>query len=416
MHNKGNTKDKGFRAALRLMLCIQVIGCTVQAQETAVVKTNLLYDATTSLSLGAELRLNGKLTLDLPVTYNPWTFTDGKKGKFLLFQPELRYWKDEPFRSFFSGLHIHGALFNTAKVIDGYRYQGWLAGAGFSAGYRWKLSGRWAIEANIGAGYAYIDYTKHTSGETGPSGCRTCGQKLESDQKHYWGPDRAGLSVSYTIGKTAKRPGAPETYPLPVAPHAISPAVPVAAVPADTVYIPCVDKQYRHESGSACILFPVDRYVVYPDYGNNRQELSKIQRSVETVLQLPGSRIESISLEAYASPEGELSHNISLSEKRAAALRDYMTAAYGFDAGCFSVRSKGENWDGLRAAVIAADALGDQEKTGILHILGEQDAPARKARLKAYRGGKPYAYLLGEVYPSLRVCEYRISFTVNSEQ
>ncbi|MBF0651971.1 hypothetical protein IR083_24435, partial [Dysgonomonas sp. GY75] len=188
------------------------------------------------------------------------------------------------------------------------------------------------------------------------------------------------------------------------------------AVPADTVYIPCVDKQYRHESGSACILFPVDRYVVYPDYGNNRQELSKIQRSVETVLQLPGSRIESISLEAYASPEGELSHNISLSEKRAAALRDYMVAAYGFDAGCFTVRSKGENWDGLRAAVIAADALGDEEKADILHILGEQDAPARKARLKAYRGGKPYAYLLGEVYPSLRVCEYRISYTVNSEQ
>ena len=384
----------------------------IERVPAVVLKTNMLYDATTSLNLAAEFRLSGKLTLDLSATYNPWTFTGGKKLKLLLFQPELRYWKDASFNGLFGGLHFHAAGFNTAHIIDDYRYQGWLAGAGLSVGYRWKLSGRWALEATIGGGYAYIDYTKYASGETSQDGCGSCGQKLESDKKHYWGPDRAGLSVSYTIGKTAKRSGTPEMYPPPVAPQAISPAVPVAAVPADTVYIPCVDKQYRHESGSACILFPVDRYVVYPDYGDNRQELSKIERSVETILKIAGSEIESITIEAYASPEGELSHNTGLSERRAAALRDYMATAYGFDAGCFSVRSKGENWDGLRAAVISSDALTGEEKTGILGILDLQDISTRKARLKAYKDGKPYAYLLAEVYPGLRACEYRISYTV----
>ncbi|GAB6009409.1 DUF3575 domain-containing protein [Dysgonomonas reticulitermitis] len=143
MQNKGNYKNKGFTAALRILLCILAAG-TVQAQDipdtvrvpSAVLKTNLLYDATGSLNLAGEFRLNRKLTLDLPLTYNPWTFTGGKKLKLLLFQPELRYWTKESFRGFFGGLHIHGALFNTAKIIDDYRYQGWLAGAGLSVGYR----------------------------------------------------------------------------------------------------------------------------------------------------------------------------------------------------------------------------------------------------------------------------------------
>lgn len=414
MQNKRNYKDKVFAAVLPILLCM-LAADTVQAQDnpdtgrvaSVVLKMNLLYDATGSLNLAGEFRLNRKLTLDLPLTYNPWTFTGGKKGKLLLFQPELRYWK-ESLRGFFVGLHVHGAQFNTAKIIDDYRYEGWLVGAGLSYGYRWNLSRRWALEATLGAGYAYVDYTKYTAGGTGPEGCRTCGQKLESGQKHYWGPTRAGLSVSYTLGKTARRHGTPETYPVPAVPPIINPPV----IQHDTVTVPCPEIEYRHESGSACILFPLDRYVVYPEYGDNRQELAKIARSVGTVLDIPGSRIESITLEAYASPEGALSHNISLSERRAAALRDYMVAAYGFDAGCFSVRSKGENWEGLRAAVTGSDALTGEEKAGILHILDLTDLPTRKAWLKAYNSGKPYAYLLRDVYPSLRVCEYRISYTV----
>ncbi|GAB6119380.1 DUF3575 domain-containing protein [Dysgonomonas termitidis] len=415
MQNKRNYKDKIFAAVLPILLCIPAAG-TVQAQDipdtvrvpSAVLKTNLLYDATGSLNLAGEFRLDRKLTLDLPLTYNPWTFTGGKKLKLLLFQPELRYWTKESFRGFFAGLHIHGALFNTAKIIDEYRYQGWLAGAGLSVGYRWNLSRRWALEATLGAGYAYVDYTKYTAGGTGPDGCRTCGQKLESGQKHYRGPTRAGLSVSYTLGSTTRRHGTPETYPVPAVPPIINPPV----IQYDTVTVPCPEIEYRHEIGSACILFPLDRYVVYPEYGDNRQELAKIARSVGTVLDIPGSRIESITLEAYASPEGALNHNISLSEQRAAALRDYMVAAYGFDAGCFSVRSKGENWEGLRTAVTDSGALTGEEKAGLLQILDLTDISARKTRLKAYNGGKPYAYLLREVYPSLRVCEYRISYTV----
>ncbi|MBF0577137.1 DUF3575 domain-containing protein [Dysgonomonas sp. GY617] len=424
MFNK--VSHKNLLVMFGILLCIQIIVYPLQAQDisdmksvsttttttttTTVLKTNLLYDALTNLNLSGEFRLNRKLTLDFTVIYNPWTFTDGKKLKVLLFQPELRYWKDASFRGLFGGLHLHAAGFNTARVIDDYHYQGWLAGIGVSLGYRHELSRRWALEAIIGGGYVHMDYTKHTLGEINPDGCRTCGYKVASDKKYYWGLTRAGLSISYTIGRTVKRSEIPEIYPMPTA-SADSPPISVSIVPTDTVYIkPYVNKQYRYESGSACILFPVDRYVVYPDYGDNHRELESIESSVETVLKLSASEIERIIIEAYASPEGELSHNIELSERRAAALRDYMVITYGFNSSCFRVRSKGENWDGLRGAVINSDALSGEEKADILGILDLQDLSTRKSQLKEYNNGKPYAYLLAEVYPFLRACEYEIIY------
>ncbi|GAB6011197.1 DUF3575 domain-containing protein [Viscerimonas tarda] len=158
-------------------------------------KSNLLYDATTTLNLGIEFRLNNRLTLDIPFNYNPWSFSGGKKLKHWLIQPELRYWQRKSFSGSFWGLHLHGGQFNTAHIIDDYRYEGWLTGAGISYGYRWNLSDKWALEATLGAGYAYFDYTKYTAERTSPDGCATCGEKLKPDNKNYWGPTKAGLSI-----------------------------------------------------------------------------------------------------------------------------------------------------------------------------------------------------------------------------
>ena len=43
------------------------------AQKVAV-KTNLLYDATTTMNLGLEIGLGKKWSLDLSGNYNPWKF------------------------------------------------------------------------------------------------------------------------------------------------------------------------------------------------------------------------------------------------------------------------------------------------------------------------------------------------------
>ena len=57
------------------------------------IKTNLLYDATTTFNLGLEFRTGAKTSFDIPVSYNPWTFSDNKKWKHILIQPEFRRWR-----------------------------------------------------------------------------------------------------------------------------------------------------------------------------------------------------------------------------------------------------------------------------------------------------------------------------------
>lgn len=94
---------------MRKSVCIifLMIGISLSAQNVAV-KTNLLYDATTTFNLGAEIGLSPRWTLDLSANYNPFSFSDNKKWKHWMAQPEARYWFCERFNGHFMGLHLLG--------------------------------------------------------------------------------------------------------------------------------------------------------------------------------------------------------------------------------------------------------------------------------------------------------------------
>ena len=165
-----------------------------------VLKSNLLYDMTTTLNLGAEFRLSEKWTLDIPFNYNPWEFNDETRFRHWGVQPEARYWFCESFSGWFVGGHLHYAKFNVGgwpdwPVFSGNmqknRYQGHLYGLGFSAGYSWIVKKRWSMEATLGLGYARIDREKFP--------CATCGTGVDKGVKHYFGPTRVGLSLIYVI-------------------------------------------------------------------------------------------------------------------------------------------------------------------------------------------------------------------------
>ena len=77
---------------MKKSLCIifLFIGISLSAQDISL-KTNLLYDISTTFNLGAEFRLAPKWTLDVSANYNPFTFSDSKKWKHWMAQPEARY-------------------------------------------------------------------------------------------------------------------------------------------------------------------------------------------------------------------------------------------------------------------------------------------------------------------------------------
>lgn len=197
--NTGNIMIKKL-----LFICITLAFVTsAYAQEGKVgfylpsfaLKTNALYWGTTTPNLGVEIGLSKKFTLDISGNYNFWNFSENRKFKHWLAQPELRYWPCERFNGHFFGLHGHVGEYNVSNIkifdLQNKHYQGNFYGGGISYGYQWILGNRWSIEATIGVGYAYLDYSKYKCGE--------CGKKIKDDTKNYWGPTKAGLNIIYVI-------------------------------------------------------------------------------------------------------------------------------------------------------------------------------------------------------------------------
>ncbi len=155
------------------------------------VKTNVLYDLTSSLNIGGEIKCKDAYSFSSIISYNPWTFADNKKMKHLLIQPEFRRWFGEVFQGSFVGIQAHYALFNWGGILSYYRFQGNLVGAGISYGYQWMISPLWNLEASIALGYAYLSYDKYGQEKGTP--------RIEKAHTNYVGPTQIGISLIYFI-------------------------------------------------------------------------------------------------------------------------------------------------------------------------------------------------------------------------
>lgn len=174
------------------------------------VKTNLLYDATSTPNLGLEYRVSGRNTVNLVYGYNPWSFSSESHGRRMarhwVLMPEYRWWTCVPYSGHFFGVHALGGEMNVQNValpIPGvffggdnltrqardHRYQGGFAGVGATYGYQWALSRHFNLEAEIGVGYGHVWYDKYSCGE--------CGVREKSGETNYAGITKLGLSIMY---------------------------------------------------------------------------------------------------------------------------------------------------------------------------------------------------------------------------
>lgn len=181
---------------LLTLFCVLLLSASASAQ--VALKTNLLYDATTTPNLGLEFATAKKQTAQLFYGLNPWEYGNDKQFKHWVLQPEYRWWFCQRFNGSFVGVHAHGGQFNVGGIdlplgiwddLEDHRYEGWFVGGGVTYGYQWVMSRHWNFEASIGAGYAYIDYEKYA--------CGTCGEKIKDSHKHYFGVTKAALSLVY---------------------------------------------------------------------------------------------------------------------------------------------------------------------------------------------------------------------------
>ena len=177
-----------------LFICFSA---SASAQKVAV-KTNLLYDVTTTLNLGAEFRVAPKWTIDLSGNYNPFKFKNDKKMKHWLVQPEARYWLCEAFNGHFFALHALGGTFNVGNLdlgifpsTKGTRAEGGMYGAGIGWGYQFVLGNRWNLGLEIGGGWIHANYDEYE--------CPHCGEWLKEEKKDYFGLTKAAVTLIYII-------------------------------------------------------------------------------------------------------------------------------------------------------------------------------------------------------------------------
>ena len=161
----------------------------------------------------------------------------------------------------------------------------------------------------------------------------------------------------------------------------------------------------------AYIDYPVDRTEINPAYSNNRKELERITATIDSLRGDRDITVASLTIKGFASPEGDYAHNEFLARSRTEALRSYVTMQLrAFSDVRISTSYEPEDWAGLREYVAGSDLT---HKYAILRIIDDPtlDIDARERYIQS-RFADDYAFLLNEVYPTLRRAEYSIVYTV----
>lgn len=168
----------------------------------------------------------------------------------------------------------------------------------------------------------------------------------------------------------------------------------------------------RAEKGEAYIDFPVGKTVILPDFRGNRAELDKIRATIDKVKNDPDYTITSLDFRGYASPEGSYASNERLAQGRTEALIDYVRKLYVFPANLLHSSWVAEDWEGLAKRVAGLDI---DNRDAILTLISDNSLSPDQKDLRIKKDfPTQYAYLLANIYPALRRCDYTVAYNVRN--
>lgn len=157
------------------------------------IRTNLLYNAFITPTLGIEWHINKSIGIKVDGSYAFWGNEHGRVHKLWIVSPEIRWYINKTPR-FYWGIGSTIGEFNIYKGIVGNMvsgqtgYQGKLLGGCLTVGYMLKLSRVFSLDFNIGLGYTHLKYdTFSLSNEIRV-------KKAKDITKNIWGPSQAGIS------------------------------------------------------------------------------------------------------------------------------------------------------------------------------------------------------------------------------
>lgn len=154
-----------YQQARTMVLTVALLSTSVLSAQELSVKTNLLSDVVTVPSVSAEYRISLRWTASLDVSWMPIRQNPDHFLRTFKLQPEAHYWLRAPYTGPFVGPSFQWRLFNMGGLFafrtSDSRSQGYLLGAGCTAGWHFTLSNRWGLEPSLTLGYAYAHYKRY---------------------------------------------------------------------------------------------------------------------------------------------------------------------------------------------------------------------------------------------------------------
>lgn len=195
---------RNISSGLGLLLMLFCYSPQAQAQA---IKTNMPFLITGNPNIGVEWTVGRQLTVNVDAMWMPYMFKKHEEVfrvlsgsvDFRYYLNPKYYYTNDLWDGFYVGPYAMAGNFNIGlKEKDedktSYRRRGWGLSAGITTGYKFYLSSRFRIDANIGVGYAHLQYDKYQLGG------QYADFKLESKKTKSWiGPTKIGVSLVYNI-------------------------------------------------------------------------------------------------------------------------------------------------------------------------------------------------------------------------
>ena len=168
-----------------------------------------------------------------------------------------------------------------------------------------------------------------------------------------------------------------------------------------------------HESVSdrMTIVFPLNRTELVPGLFDNRQQLEKIEKSIEQIKNDEQTELEQITIKGYASPEGLYANNRRLAQGRTESVRSYISDHYDVDREKTVIDFEPEDWEGLTEFIRGATTEQLPHRDQLLEIIGRRWPADIKERQMRRRYPQDFRYLLDHCMPLLRHTDYLIDYS-----
>ncbi|MDE7376527.1 MAG: DUF3575 domain-containing protein, partial [Muribaculaceae bacterium] len=164
----------------------------------------------------------------------------------------------------------------------------------------------------------------------------------------------------------------------------------------------------QNQADTIKVYFEVNRDKFNPALFDNASVMERFIEKVDSANSV--GAIERIDVFGYSSPEGSHQRNQRLSDRRCRNIADYIVARTGVDPQLVTAKGMGEAWDELRAMIEANPDV--PYRARLLDIIDNTPEwifdkqghiiSGRKKKLMDLAGGRPYRWLIANIFPELR--------------